>query len=214
MCATISRFRGRSPNPASTPYCWRRNSPSTRSNSSAGRFWERGVFAQYLAEAADRLTRLYGDDRVRSTFDRAPVVITAYSGGYHPLAFILKSGTVDERVRGIILLDAPFGDLDKFADWLARRPPAFFVSAHGKAARDDNALLQQLLTDRGVGFETRLPASFAPGNVSFVDSPDDVKHADFVTDAWVKDPLKVLLRRIPEFSRTLAPPAGTGAKKK
>ncbi len=114
-----------------------------RSNSSAGRFWERGVFAQYLAEAAQRLTRLYGDERVRGVFDRAPVVIVAYSGGYHPLAFILKSGTIDDRVRGIILLDAPFGDLDKFADWLARKPASFFVSAYGKTARDDNGQLQK-----------------------------------------------------------------------
>ncbi len=183
-------------------------------DSSAGRFWEPGVFKQYLAESAERLTRLHGDERVRATFDRAPVVIAAYSGGYHPLAFILQSGAVDERLRGIILLDAPFGDLEKFADWLAGKPQAFFVSAHGKATREENVLLQRLLTERGVEFQTKLAASFVPGSVAFVDSPDDVKHADFVTDAWVKDPLRVLLRRVPGFSRTAPTAAGPVVKKK
>ena len=30
-------------------------------DSSAGRFWEPGVFAQFLSEAADQLARLHGD---------------------------------------------------------------------------------------------------------------------------------------------------------
>ncbi len=185
-----------------------------RSNSSAGRFWQPGVFTQYLAEAAERLMQLYGDERVRGTFERAPVVIVAYSGGYHPAAFILQSGAIDHRIQGIILLDSPFGDLEKFADWLARRTPAFFVSAYGKATREQHGVLQRLLTDGGVGFRTALPASLTPRSVSFVASPDDVKHADFVTDAWVKDPLKVLLRRIDGFSRAPAPPANPTAKRK
>jgi len=34
-------------------------------DSSAGRFWEPGVFAQFLREAGDRLAQLYGDGRAR-----------------------------------------------------------------------------------------------------------------------------------------------------
>ncbi len=39
-------------------------------NSSAGRFWQTGVFTQYLTEAAERLTRLYGDDARTPTYSR------------------------------------------------------------------------------------------------------------------------------------------------
>jgi hypothetical protein len=85
-------------------------------DSSAGRFWEPGFSAQFLREAAERLTLLYGDERARGAFFDAPVVIVAYSGGYHPAAFIVKWGRIDERLRGLVLLDAPFGDLEKFAD--------------------------------------------------------------------------------------------------
>ena len=183
-------------------------------DSSAGRFWEPGVFAKYLTESSERLARLYGNEIVRTVFERAPVVIAAYSGGYHPLAFILKSGAVDPRLRGVILLDAPFGDLDKFADWLGRKPQAFFLSVYGKTARDDNALLQKLLTDRGVGFQTELPTSLAPNSVTFVDAPDDVKHVDFVTEGWGLDPLKTLLRRISGFSRTSPTSPDSTPKKK
>ena len=61
-------------------------------DSSAGRFWEPGVFTEFLNEAAERLTELYGDERARGAFHGAPVVIAAYSGGYNPAAFILHSG--------------------------------------------------------------------------------------------------------------------------
>ena len=141
-------------------------------------------------------------------------MIAAYSGGYHPAAFILQRGRVDDRLRGLVLLDAPFGDFEKFADWLARRPPAFFVSAFGKAARDENVVLQRLLTERGVRFQNTLPANLARGSVAFIAANDEVKHEDFVTEAWVNDPLKVVLRRIAGFSRSSGIPTGSTPTKK
>ncbi|MFL6798733.1 MAG: alpha/beta hydrolase [Xanthobacteraceae bacterium] len=171
-------------------------------DSSAGRFWEAGGFAQFVQEAAERLTELYGDERAREAFFGAPLVLAGYSGGYHPAAFILQRGHVDERVRGLILLDAPFGDHEKFVEWLGRRPPAFFVSAFGKAAEDDNVLLKRMLKERGLRYQTSLPGSLARGTIAFISAPEEVNHADFVTEAWVRDPLKVILRRIPGFSRS------------
>lgn len=183
-------------------------------DSSAGHFWEPGVFKQFLAEAGERLTQLYGDERARGAFTAAPAVIAAYSGGYQPAAFILAVGEANERVRGVILLDALYGQLDKFADWLTTRPAAFFVSAFGKAAREENAALQRILRERGVAFQTTLPARLTPRTVAFIAAGDDVKHNDFVTAAWVEDPLKVLLRRISGFPRTAGASAGATQKKK
>lgn len=183
-------------------------------DSSAGRFWEPGVFAQFLGEAGERLTELHGDVRVRGTFHAAPVVIAAYSGGYNPAAFVLHSGHADDRLRGVVLFDAPYGEYDKFADWLGKRPPAFFVSSFGKAAREQNATLQRMLTERGVGFQTALPASLARGSAAFVAADDDVRHVDFMTAAWVDDPLKAVLRRIPGFARTGGAPAGATPKRR
>jgi hypothetical protein len=182
-------------------------------DSTPGRFWEPGVFAQFVAEAGERLATLYGDERARGAFQAAPVVIAAYSGGYYPTAFVLLHGGVGDRLRGVLLFDALYSDHEKFANWLAKRPRAFFFSSYGKTARDDNAVLQRMLTERGVRFQTALPASLALGSVSFLAGNDEIKHDDFMTEAWVRDPLRVVLRRIKGFSRTGPVPAGSIPKK-
>ena len=100
---------------------------------------------------------LYGDERARAAFVDAPVVIAAYSGGYNPAAFMLQAGGVDHRLRGVILLDALVRggrEIRRLARPAGRR--RFFFSAYGKAARDDNAALQRMLTERNVRFQTAL----------------------------------------------------------
>jgi hypothetical protein len=183
-------------------------------DSSSGRFWEPGVFAKFLDEAVGKLTQLHGDERARTVFERAPVVIAGYSGGYNPAAYALALGGANQRVHGVMLFDGLFAEIDKFADWLAKRPMAFFFTAYGKAARSEHAELQRMLTNRGVGFETALPARLAPGSVTLLSVGDDVRHEDFMTRAWVADPLKAALARIPDFARTGPAPGGASAKKR
>ncbi len=177
-------------------------------DSSAGRFWEPRAFAQYLDEAVDRLTDLHGDPQTRAAFAAAPVVLVAYSGGYMPAIYAIKVGGVAARLRGVVLLDAPFAEMDKYADWLSKKPPAFFVSAFGKAARNENRELQRLLRDRGISFQTALPKRLVAGQTAFVDVGNTVSHNDFVTSAFVTDPLRALLARVPGFSRTPDRPGG------
>lgn len=166
-------------------------------DSSAGRFWEKGVFNRFIGEAVERLTQLHGDKRTRAALQRAPVVIVAYSGGYLPAAYAAQVGGADERLRGMILLDAPYDVENMFADWvMQRRNKAFFVSTYTAAARDSNRLLQRMLVQRGVGFQMGLPTRLSPGTVAFFDAGDDIVHGDFVTRAWTNDPLKFLLSKI------------------
>ena len=88
-------------------------------------------------------------------------------------------------------------------NWLARRHAgSFFVSAHGMAPREYNAHLIRLLSARGTGFRRSLPANLTPGTIVFFDSGDRVGHEDFVTHAWVDDPLRHLLSLIPGFTRS------------
>ena len=75
-------------------------------------------------------------------------------------------------------------------------------------------MLQRLLTERGVRFQNTLPANLARGSVAFIAADDEVKHEYFVTEAWVKDPLKVVLRRIAGFSRSGGIPTGSTPAKK
>ena len=180
-------------------------------DSSAGRFWEPGFFARFLDEAAARLAKLYGHESAHAALANAPVVIVAYSGGYLPAVWSVHVGGAKARVHGMILLDALFAETDKLAGWLAAKPPAFFVSAYTKAAREENDALQKMLTEQKVKFQTSLPPRLADGSVVFIANGDDVVHNDFVTRAWIGDPIKALLSRVPGFSRT-APPKPAPAK--
>lgn len=172
-------------------------------DSSPGNFCERGMFARYVNEAVERLVQLHGDRRARTSLAKAPVVIVAYSGGYYPATYAARVGGLNERLRGLILLDAPYGEEDVIADWVARRRTnAFFVSAYATAARRSNRELQRQLTERGVRFRSGLPARLAPGTIAFHDAGDRVVHHDFVTRAWIRDPLKALLARIGGVERT------------
>jgi hypothetical protein len=169
------------------------------------------VFGEFLDEAVGKLARLHGDARARAALEGAPVVIAGYSGGYNPAAYALAIGGINHRVHGVMLFDGLFAEIDKFADWLSKRPPAFFFTAYGKAARSEHAELQRMLTDRGVGFGTTLPARLTPGSVTLLSVGDAIAHNDFMTRAWVADPLRAALARIPDFARS--GPAPTGKRK-
>jgi hypothetical protein len=165
-------------------------------DSSAGRFWEQDVFARFLDEAASHLARLYGNRRTRAIFRAMPVVIVAYSGGYMPASAALSVGGASERVAGVILLDALFGETDKFAAWIAnRKSHIFFFSAYSLSSAPENENLQQMLAGANVSFSTGVPKTLRAGSVSFL-SAGDVPHNDFVTNAWTQDPLALLLHKI------------------
>ena len=97
--------------------------------------------------------------------------------------------------------------MDKFAHWIARRDNAFFFSAYTRSSKDEQAVLRRLLSERSVNFATSLPSRLSPGSVAFHATADDVVHDDFVTNAWVDDPLRVVLARISGYPRTPPPKA-------
>jgi hypothetical protein len=164
-------------------------------DSSAGNFWRPGGFARFLDEAATKLANLYPGSS-RAEFRRMPVVIVAYSGGYLPTAYSLAYGGAGERVRGVVLLDALYGEPDKFARWIEGEVGhAFFVSAYSASSKSENLAMRERLDRDGVKTETGLPDRLEPGTVAFVDA-GDVRHEDFVNVAWTGDPLTDVLSRI------------------
>jgi hypothetical protein len=166
-------------------------------DSSAGRFWLPGAFAQFMTEAAQRLAKLHGSSRAKRVFETVPIILVAYSGGYDPAAYVLADGGEKNRVRGVILMDAVFGEEDKFASWIAHsHKSAFFFSAYSDASADGNAQIERLLQSRQIAFGTELPQQFRLGSVDFFQADETVGHNDFVTDAWEDWPLRDLLARI------------------
>ena len=170
-------------------------------DSSAGNFWRGGHFAAYLDEAAERLMRLYGNRLAGRAFNTAPVAIVAYSGGYLPAAYALDRGGANHRVLGVMLLDALYGDEDKFAAWFAaRRRQAFLLSAYTDSTRDENANLEGMLAKRRIPTSRGLPRSLSAGTAAFVGTGGLDMHGDFVTRAWQADPLKQALSLIPGYA--------------
>ena len=169
-------------------------------DSSAGNFWRGGHFATYLDEAAERLMRLEGNRESGRSFNLASVVIVAYSGGYHSAAYALERGGANHRIKGVILMDALYGDEDKFATWFAaRRRQAFLLSAYTDSTKEENATLQGLLTKKRIPFARTLPKTLSPGTAAFVATGGLDMHGDFVTRAWQPDPLEKALAMIPGY---------------
>ncbi len=164
-------------------------------DSSAGHFWEQGAFAAYVGEAGDHLADLLGDRRLANRFDRLPVILVAYSGGYYPAAFATAVGG-SRRICGIILLDALFGEEDYFAGWIAQRGAGFFYSAYTIQSQYWNENLQRMLTGAGVGYSVSTETPLGDGQVIFRPVPRTVDHYAFVTEAWTHDPLQELLSQI------------------
>lgn len=170
-------------------------------DSSPGNFWKPGHFAAYVDEAAERLMRLYGNRAAGRQLNLAPVVIVAYSGGYLSAAYALERGGAAHRIKGVILMDALYGDEDKYAAWMAsRRRQAFLLSAYTDSTKNENAALQSLLDKKRVPYAKTLPAELKPATVAFVPCGGLDMHGDFVTRAWRPDPLKAALAMIPGYA--------------
>lgn len=169
-------------------------------DSSAGRFWQAGGFARFLDEAAGRLAQVQGDPALARRLAQMPVLLVAYSGGYLPAAYALKDIAASDRVRGVVLLDALYGELDKYANWLASTPSGFLVSAYTRFTQGRNAELDRTLRQRGVSSGTSLAPDLSRGGASFLATAAGITHTDYVTQAWTGQPIADILRRLPEFS--------------
>ncbi|MGO9459907.1 MAG: alpha/beta hydrolase [Rhodomicrobium sp.] len=169
---------------------------SDAADSSAGKLWEPGAFQRFLQEATAELVKIHGDPRSKPVFDNMPIVIVAYSGGYATAASCIRHGGAGERVRGVVLLDALYGDIETFASWISSRQKAFFLSAFANSTRAHNAELEEMLKDREVAYNTKLQGSLRGGSVTFVSTAPDTEHRDFVTHAWAHHPVKDLLQRL------------------
>jgi hypothetical protein len=162
-------------------------------DSSAGKFWQPGGFKRFLAESSEHLARLYGDPNSARAFANMPIVIVGYSGGFLPTAWSLEVGGISDRVRGVVLLDAVYGELDKFASWIENHRSGFFVSSYTRyTARRDRELMS-MLRQKGIAVAEDMDGPLRPGSVVFVETGSGITHRDYVTRAWTQNPLRDVL---------------------
>jgi hypothetical protein len=178
-------------------------------DSSAGKFWQRGGLKRFVTESAEHLARLYGDPGTARAFANMPVVIVGYSGGFMPAAWSLEVGGLGSRVRGVFLLDAVYGELDKFASWIVNNRSGFFVSAYTRYTKRHDDELKQMLKEKGITIAEDLDGPLRPGSVVFVETPEGVTHRDYVTHAWTENPVKEVLVKMAATPALTRMAAGT-----
>lgn len=162
-------------------------------DSSAGKFWQPGGLKRFMDESAAHLARLTGDPNSARAFASMPIVIVGYSGGFLPAAWSLEVGGLGERVRGVVLLDAVYGELDKFAGWIETHRSGFFVSSYTRyTARRDRELIS-MLRQKGITVAEDMDGPLRPGSVVFVETEDGITHRDYVNHAWTRYPVKDVL---------------------
>jgi hypothetical protein len=179
-------------------------------DSSAGKFWQPGGFKRFMDESASHLARLTGDPAAAQAFANMPIVIVGYSGGFVPTAWSLQVGGATNRVRGVFLLDAVYGELDKFASWIANNRSGFFVSSYTRYTKRRDQELIEMLRDKGITVTENMDGPLRPGSVVFVQTPNGVTHRNYVTQAWTEHPVKDVLVKMaasPSLTRIASAPA-------
>ncbi len=180
-------------------------------DSSSGKFWEKDGFKRFMDESAKQFAKLNGDPKSARAFFKMPIVIVAYSGGFGPTLSVLDRGGVNQRIRGIVLLDALYAGTDKFADWIAAHRSAFFVSSYTPHTRGLNVELERSLDDRSIAHASELKPNRLPGSVTFLPA-GDISHRNFVTHAWADNPIKDILVRLDEMGPNAAKAVNTNSK--
>jgi hypothetical protein len=184
-------------------------------DSSAGKFWQPGGLKRFIDESASHLASLYGDPRAARDFANMPVILVGYSGGFVPTAYSLEVGGLGNRIRGVFLLDAVYGELDKFASWIENNRTGFFVSAYTRYTQRHDQELMQMLRQKGIAISDELDGPLKPGSVVFVKTGDGVTHRDYVTHAWTENPVKEVLLKMaatPALTRVAAGAASSTSR--
>lgn len=162
-------------------------------DSSAGKFWQPNGFKRFMEESASHLARLYGDPSSAKMFANMPIVIVGYSGGFLPTAWSLEVGGITKRIAGVILLDAVYGELEKFASWIENNRNGFFVSSYTRYTKRRDQELMAMLREKGISYREDMDGPLKPGSVVFVQTRDGITHRSYVTQAWTEHPVKDVL---------------------
>jgi hypothetical protein len=164
-------------------------------DTSPGKFFQRNVFSMFMTEVAEVLASRMGKS-CHKTLAEAPMVVAAFSGGFKTAAYVLERGGANERIIGVLLLDALYEDLDKFEHWIrANLNDAFFVSIFGQGECEKNSRALALQLNRPELLENPIwPGKVRKGKIVLVRS--SYKHNDIPLLGPPSEPLLTVLRGI------------------
>jgi len=165
-------------------------------DSSPGHFADENFFENFLVEVANKTGKWKKNRDLVKSLRNAKVIIVGYSGGYQAAAAILENGGANDRIAGVVLLDALYGREQTFANLLTNNPRSFLISAFTEAARIPNENLKTLLQTNSKNTLEALPEKILPGTFSFISLGPDVDHYTLLEGSWIEKPLADVLRRV------------------
>lgn len=144
--------------------------PRDAPDSGFGRLEEAGGLPALVNDVAALLAK----EGIVPAAEAGAIVLTAHSGGYRAAAACVADPAVAGRITDVLLLDATYGGLERFADWCGGDAGRRLVSLYTEHLADENEALRRLLGDRGVPVATRagpdVPAGqLAARGATFVD---------------------------------------------
>jgi len=165
-------------------------------DSSVGNFAGENFFEKFLYEVATKTAKWRRNKAFLEPLKNAKVIIVAYSGGYQAAAGALENGGANDRIAGVVLLDALYGREQTFANLFTNNPRSFLVSTFTEAARVPNENLKALLQTNNKNTAEILPEKILPGTFTFISLSPDVDHYTLLEGSWVENPLADILRRV------------------
>jgi len=165
-------------------------------DSSAGKFYHSGGFKNFMREAEEVLENRWPKASERPcSFHSAPIVLLGYSGGYKPIAYVLDRGGVNERLDGVLLVDALYGELEKFENWFRQNHrDRFFVSLYTSSTQQYNLKLSQDLQEENLPLKREIPGKIQRGLAYFGHSP--AEHQDVIQVGPPADPIELMLKGV------------------
>jgi hypothetical protein len=159
-------------------------------DSAPGKLFRRNGFRRLIDEASAVLARRLGKNAAGG-LQKAPIILAAYSGGYRATAYCLARGGMARRIKGIVLLDALYGEADKLAAWIGQRR-GFTVVLGGPSTAANQKTLARRLEQQDLPVRTRLPQTLTRGDVVFQMTP--TSHRRLPLAGPPKWPLAAILR--------------------
>jgi hypothetical protein len=147
-------------------------------DSGFGKMEDAGGFEAMVREMVEFLHR---EKKIHST-DIGHITLTAHSGGYNAVSAIVANGGLNDHITDVLLFDASYGGLERYADWISagknRRLVSIFTAHLAPANFELLTLLKKAGTKYDLTMEKDLTDAFLKQREALFIHTEDLAHDD------------------------------------
>lgn len=136
--------------------------PKNTKDSGLGKLEEEDGISKLSTEVIDTL---YREKKIPGT-NIGKVILSGHSGAYRGIAHALEVGGLDEHVSEVYLLDASYGNLDYFTNWVSRVPAGRLRSVFTEHLVPENTVMMASLSKMREPFELRLESELEDADLA------------------------------------------------